>query len=358
MKTHITSVVLLVDPRFSGGTSAAVAREIYALSAFCRLKVAAVSSSMFKGRDVHPLIEAACVETATPLTWDPPVVSADVVVVHNPSFLKFDQTLSTRIFTTLLAVVCHENFLRPTGAEAFDVSRCLGLIERVASARHRILAPVSGWNRDCVARWLEKRPSNWKLAEENWTNICDFVRLPPPHVPRDRRGRHSRPGMEKFPTMEDLRAMFPPEAERVRILGADHMLGEPCQTEWELIPFGAEPVDDFLRSIDFMVYFTNPTWRESFGRVIAEALAAGKVVITDADTARTFGDGVISALPHEVNNVVACLIDDPQAYHAQAAKGHTALEGFSTDAFTARVRRIFRILDAVTPKTETLHALL
>jgi hypothetical protein len=34
---------------------------------------------------------------------------------------------------------------------------------------------------------------------EDWINICDFPFAPPTPAPRDRRGRHSRPGFEKFP---------------------------------------------------------------------------------------------------------------------------------------------------------------
>ena len=53
-------------------------------------------------------------------------------------------------------------------------------------------------------------------------------------------------------------------------------------------------VPDFLASIDFFVYFTHPLLRESFGRAIAEAIAAGKLVITDPETAGPFGPGVVT----------------------------------------------------------------
>ena len=58
--------------------------------------------------------------------------------------------------------------------------------------------------------------------------------------------------------------------------------------------FGAMPVPDFLASIDFFVYFTHPLLREGFGRAIAEAIAAGKLVITDEETAEPFGPGVVT----------------------------------------------------------------
>ena len=81
-----------------------------------------------------------------------------------------------------------------------------------------------------------------------------------------------------------------------RILGADTLLleTEDLPSHWQLLPFGAIKVADFLASIDFFVYFTHPLWRESFGRAIAEAIAAGKLVITDPATAEAFGPGVIA----------------------------------------------------------------
>ena len=62
---------------------------------------------------------------------------------------------------------------------------------------------------------------------------------------------------------------------------------------------------DFLSGIDFFVYFTNPNWRESFGRVIAEAIAAGKLVITDPGTAATFGDAVVASDGADVDGIIA-----------------------------------------------------
>ena len=360
MPSPMPTIALVADPRFAGGTSAAVAREITTLQDLGRLSVAAIRSRMFRSGEVNPLIAQACEDTATPLTWDPAVISADVVVVHNPSFLKFDTRFLPRIFCRALIVVCHENFLRPGGAEGFDVGHCLRLLHDATVTRTRLLAPVSGWNRTCAARWLEEHPTGWALTEEDWTNICDFSFERPAHAPRDRRGRHSRPGMEKFPPIDDLVEMFPESAETVRLLGADSLFGEDCPAHWELLRFGAEPVADFLRSIDFMVYFTNPAWRESFGRAIAEAMAAGKVVITDPETARTFGKGVVAVRAAEVSGVIDRMIASPELYRAQAEAGQAALDGFSRDAFLGRANRILNAAlsnETLSPR-EKIHALL
>lgn len=340
MNTVFSSLKLVVDPRFAGGTSAAVAREIYAIQSNFRVSVAAIESKMFKGQCMHPLIREACEDTGTPVSWNPSHISSDVVVLHNPSFLKFDRSFATRIFCRLLIVVCHENFLRPSGAEGFDVAHCLSLISDAAVAQRRILAPVSGWNRTCATLWMETNQTAWALADEDWTNICDFELKAPSRAPSDRRGRHSRTGMEKFPSIGELEIMFPETAKSVRILGADNLLGEECPVHWDLMKFGTENVSDFLQTIDFMVYFTNSTWRESFGRVIAEALAAGKVVITDPETSKSFGDGVVSAKPREVSDIVTKMVASPKLYREQVEAGHRSITKFSRDAFVGRAERI------------------
>jgi len=344
-------LTLVVDPRFSGGTSSAVAREIYALADICDLKVAAISSRLFKGKSVHPLLEKACEDTQTSLVWDPAVVSADLIALHNPSFLKFNKELSTKFVCDRLFAICHENPVRPDGAEGFDVAHCHALISGNTLARRKYLAPISGWNRQCTEDWAKDNPTSWCIAPVDWTNICDFEHIAPIRAPRDRRGRHSRPGIEKFAPLPEMSATFPTNCDAVRILGADSLLAADVPAHWELLPFGAENVDDFLRSIDFFVYFTHPFWQESFGRVIAEAMAAGKVVITSAATGATFSDGVVTAMPHEVDRIIAGFIDDPDSYVAQVQRGQAVLADFGVSAFQQRFATL--IDKTAPPRTRT-----
>lgn len=331
-----THVALLVDPRFPGGTAAAVAREVAALHPRVRLAVHALPTRMFDGRPVNPVLQAALDAAGLPLRTDP-VVRAEVVVLHNPAALKFDTVCPLRILCDRLVVVTHENLLRPDGAEGFDVAHTLALIDRAAIARARRLAPVSAWNRARTDAWLAGRRSGWRQAPFDWPNICDFALRPPPAAPRDRRGRHSRPGLEKFPPPDRMRAHFPAHAECNRILGADALMLDRPPPHWDCLPFGAEPVDDFLASIDVVVYFTHPLLRESFGRVIAEAIAAGKLVVTDPGTAATFGPGVLASDGNDVDDLVAAHLADPAAFAARVGRAQADLARFTPDRFAAGV---------------------
>jgi hypothetical protein len=321
-------VALLIDPRFPGGTSGAVAAEIRALAPHVNLAVVALETRMFRGRPINPAITSALRDVALPLLPEPAVLRADAIVLHNPTCLRFERHFGPRLSAARTIVVTHENLIRPDGVEGFDVAHCLGLVEARLAAGEGLLAPISAGNRASVAAWLARHPgSRWRLAPIDWRNVCDHPLLAPNARPRDRRGRHSRPGFEKFPPISHLHAQFPPHAERCAILGADTLLRDPTSVapHWELHPFGAIAVADFLAEIDFFVYFTHPRWRESFGRAIAEAVAAGKLVITDQATAEAFGPGVLAGDATEVDAVVAGHVRDPGRYAATVRRAQADL---------------------------------
>ena len=328
----------VIDPRFPGGTSSAVAAELRVVAGFGSVSVHAIESRMFHGQGIAPQLQSAFDELGLVPVWNAPVISGDIVILHNPAFLKFQPSLPARIICRHLVVVTHENFVRPGGAEGFDVARCLGQIDRATLALEKTLAPISAHNRATVEGWSKGRTGSakWSLLDEDWFNICAFDLRPPTAAPQDRRGRHSRPGFEKFPETSALDLCFPAHAVANTILGADSLVAEGIlRPHWRLHPFLGLDLGRYFEMVDFMVYFTAPTWRESFGRVLAEGLAAGKVVISDRDTASTFGRGVIGATPAEADSIIARHLDRPDLYRRQVAAGQEVLARFSETRFAA-----------------------
>ncbi|MEO0486389.1 MAG: hypothetical protein AAF092_10805 [Pseudomonadota bacterium] len=293
---------------------------------------------MFGDKDVSPKLRDVFDEFSIPFTWCGPTLSADTVVFHNPSCLKFQDTLGASILAQTLIVVTHENFYRPSGAPAFDIDATLGVVADATLARRKVLAPISPYNRAGVMHWVNTTPAcEWEVLDQDWFNICDFELTPPTAAPRDRRGRLSRPGNEKFPLLAALDQSFPPMAETNLILGADSLMPFAAQyPHWDLRPFGSMAVDAFFDKIDFMVYHTSASWRESFGRVIAEAIAAGKVVITDAETGANFGAGsTVAAGPSEVSSAIAALTAEPAKYRKIVETGQKNLARHASDRFRA-----------------------
>ncbi len=338
MKPRTLKIAVVTDPRFPGGTATAVAQELPNLSQFGKLEVHGISSRMFPDAPVNPTLKAAIDQQKLELIWDRQVISADLIILHNPSFLKFDKELKSRLVCQNLIVVAHENFTTPDGALAFDVTGCLQQISDAALCAKKFLAPVSDYNRITVAGWLDAG-STWHLTDQNWTNICELDVYAPTDAPRDRRGRHSRPGYEKFPDRATMERLFPAHAEHVAILGADTFADDTPPAHWTMYNFRTLPVSEFLAEIDFFIYFTNANWRESFGRVIAEATAAGKLVITDPATAQNFGDGIIGAAPDDVDGLIAGFIADPQRYVETVIRAQKALTTYSAKMFAGRTAR-------------------
>ena len=67
---------------------------------------------------------------------------------------------------------------------------------------------------------------------------------------------------------------------RVRIMGGTCLAAELAGTpNIELLPAGTEDAATFLRSLDCFIYRTGRGWFESYGRVVAEAMATGLPVI-------------------------------------------------------------------------------
>lgn len=338
--TKRPTIAYVIDPRFPGGTSSALASELEVTARMAQTQVFAISSKMFSGAQVAPVLQSALDKLRIPIIWDPDTISADLVILHNPAFLKFQSQLQSRIIAQHLVVVTHENFLRPKGAEAFDVRACLDLIDGASLALRKTLAPVSPYNRIQIERWFKSRDTKgaWDLMVKDWFNVFAGPPSPPTETPRDRRGRHSRAGFEKFPSLADMDLCFPAHAECNVILGADLYIKDGLyRPHWTMVPFRGLGIGDYFDQIDFMIYFTAPTLRESFGRVLLEAVAAGKVVISDADTASGFSGAVVAATPANVDAVVAGFLDQPGAYSAQVRSAQTVLSGFSPQAFEAVV---------------------
>jgi hypothetical protein len=313
-----------------------LAAELRAVAGVAAIEVHGITSAMFPGRPVAPVLADALEELGLPLRMDAARIAADRVILHNPSFLRFDRTFASRIVAEEVVLVTHENFLRPGGQETHDVARCLELIDRASLALRKSIAPISPHNRETVIGWLAAHPaqSHWRLRAADWINICDFPLVPPTSAPRDRRGRHSRPGFEKFPDIRTLDLCFPPEAEANVILGAD-VLDDLARERphWQAIPFRGLDLPSYFSRIDFMVYFTAPTFRESFGRVLAEGIAAGKVVLTDPETAAIFGDAAVTATPEDVGAIIADFVAAPDRYAAQVRKAQARLALFSAENF-------------------------
>lgn len=94
-------------------------------------------------------------------------------------------------------------------------------------------------------------------------------------------GRLSRDTLQKHhPDDPSLYRLLAWQGVRIRIMGGTCLHGQFAGIpNIELLPEGAEPAEDFLRSLDVFFYHTAPDWHEPSGRVVMEALACGLPVV-------------------------------------------------------------------------------
>ncbi len=146
-------------------------------------------------------------------------------------------------------------------------------------------------------------------------------------------GRHSRPQAAKWPARaEDILSAYPEDdSVRVEVLGgasaAAKVLGRAPRS-WNVVPFGGEAPWEFLKRIDFWVYFHHPDWREAFGRAVMEALASGAVVILPEYLRETYGDSAIYGEPGDVAKLVGSYYKNPDEFFEQSRKGQKFVQRF------------------------------
>src|SRR6185295_1391050 len=150
----------------------------------------------------------------------------------------------------------------------------------------------------------------------------------------------------KWPaTRGELLTVYPDDPTiDVRLLGVgDHtrrLVGD-WPANWSALEFGAVDPAEFLRSIDFFVYFHHPEWVEAFGRTVAEAIASGAVAILPDHFRATFGEAALYRAPEEVVPTVHELYADWQQYRLQSGLGMKVVERrFGPKPYLDRVARL------------------
>ena len=102
------------------------------------------------------------------------------------------------------------------------------------------------------------------------------------------------------------------------MLGTDPVVARflaPVPANWELLPFGAMDVREFLASLDAYAFFHHPRWVEAFGRTVIEAMAAGLPVLLPQQFEPLFGDAARYAEPMETSLVLREWLDGADSAH-------------------------------------------
>jgi tetratricopeptide (TPR) repeat protein len=254
-------------------------------------------------------------------------VKAGLVTIRYPAIFQFAERSRTGIEAErVVVVVSQPPAERDTRDRRYDLPETVGNIQRIFGAP-QTWAPIGPLVRGAMAAHI----GDTSFARADWSNVIDIAEWPGPRQKvigvEPVIGRHGRDDHTKWPaTADEILAAYPSEAGiKVRILGGARSAGRVVglvPARWEVLAFDAENPRDFLRSIDFFVYFHHPDRSEEFGRTIIEAAASGCVAILPPAFEPLMKDGAIYCAPDEVTQIVRRLHADPAAFRAQSRKGY------------------------------------
>ena len=321
MSSNLYDVVIVGDLRFPGGTSTCMAEEIRALaSASYRLALVHIPSRRFAdNKPFHNQLEVCIAQGLCDLVdaAETPL-RADLLVIHNPYVFTEMPAQRPQIHATTKILVAHQPIIDANNVPYYDAARVNAVCEDLFGTGIQ-WAPISATSR------ANLRAANlpYPILDEDWGNLIDID-----HWQCDRSrpvglipviGRHSRPEWEKWPdTREDTLLIYPDRDDiDVRLLGvADRLhtqIGD-FPRNWSTYGFNELDPAQFLRGIDFFVYYHHKDWVEGFGRNIAEALASGCVVILPPHFRPVFKEAALYCEPGEVIPTVLEFYGDRERY--------------------------------------------
>ena len=341
-------VVILSDFCFPGGTSQANAAEIEALArAGYATALCQADSTNLRGRQpTHPKITK--LTRVGKATWLVPGERATcrLLVVRHPAVIALLPKMRTRIDADRVVVIVNQVPVDRDGRRHYDVLEAQSTMRSVFGTPGEWF-PISNVVRD----ELEAAPGLESLGAWDWHEVIDVAAWTQPRGRSDHRrlpviGRHSRASADKWPGDEEtMRKVYPTDGSvLVEVLGgadpAQKLLGE-LPGSWSVYRFGEVPPREFLRGLDFFVYFHHPDLIEAFGRTVLEAVATGIPAVLPHHFESTFGEAAVYAEPEEVQKVIHDLWTDERAYERQVARGlEYANEHFNYQTHVDRVRRL------------------
>lgn len=343
-------VTLVTDPRFMGGTAAGFRTDVHALRS-AGLTVGLIfhrSGQFFRSDDAEnpDLLALADVQG---IVIDPRRTRA--LFLHNPQIFgparisSGSRALSLPECDRMFMVAHHPPFLGD-GALEYDPLATTRAVRGIVADRPLEWLPVSG----LVREQLRSFQPLIALGSEDWNNSFETGDW------RSERkklqsadlvvGRHGRAHPDKWPdTSTDIAASLPAGPQTtVRVLGADpRFFAEHGVnvSDWDVLPFGAEPPAKFLDGLDVFSYFHGSRWREAFGRTVAEAMMMDLRCILDPALRPTFGDHALYCRPAEVSDCLEAIRADRTAHRSAARDaGDWCRRTFAVETIGPRFERL------------------
>ncbi|SCW82822.1 UDP:flavonoid glycosyltransferase YjiC, YdhE family [Rhizobium mongolense subsp. loessense] len=348
-------VVHAADPRFHGGTSSALRTELKAANQW------GVSCGLlpFLGQRTRELgvfdSRTAAVIEQSNTVWltGSEEATCDILLAHHPAVFERMPRSPVRLQPRRVVCVVHHPLFDGNRVPQYD----LGVVERVLDRLFGVpvvFAPVGPKVRSQFDSIGTESPA--LLRHDLW-NMVDLAEWASPQrtAPTGtvNLGRHTRADPAKWPSSADeLRAAYPDTPNfAIKVLGGAPTSIQPwIGSNWQISPFAQNSVPDFLRRLDFYVYFHSPQWVEAFGVCIAEAMASGLVTVLDPSFEGLFEGGAVYCNVAETRNVIERFVASPSTYLQQSnAARELVRRKFAIDQYSHRMARLCDDLELSRP---------
>lgn len=344
--TMIFDALIFTDPRFSGGTSAAVAADVRAMSeAGLNIGLGLVESvGFFQASDTEneTILALSDLPGVTRIELDPAKsLRCAIAFFHHPSVFENPVVTGISVQATRSLLVAHQPLFLGDGALAFDPFRVQRNVQQ-QFGQSLLWAPVSGI---CRQQFRAYAPL-LRMTSEDWPNVFDVHAWSPRREKLNSDiltiGRHGRAHPDKWPATGDEVALSLPAGPktRIRVMGADpaflDQLGVDT-SEWSILAFNEKPVADYLDALDVFSYHHSPLWVESFGRTIVEAMLMGVRCVLSPTLKPTFGPHALYGSPAEVPAILDHIRSNLESERAAAlqARAH-CIKAYSTQSVVNR----------------------
>ena len=344
--TMTFDALIFTDPRFSGGTSAAVAADVRAMSdAGLNVGLALVQSvGFFQDSDTEnqSILQLSDLPGVTQVQLDPAKpLKCDIAFFHHPSVFENPVVKKAPVRASRSLLVAHQPLFLGDSALAFDPFRVQRNVQR-QFGQSLLWAPVSGI---CRQQFRAYAPL-LRMTTEDWPNAFDVSAW----IPRRDKlqspvlaiGRHGRAHPDKWPATGDEIALSLPAGPdaKISVMGADPAFLEDKGvdiSDWSILAFNEQPVADYLDALDVFSYHHSPLWVESFGRTIAEAMLMGVRCVLSPALRPTFGSHALYGTPAEVPDILEHIRANLDAERAAAldAREH-CIKSYSTQSVVRR----------------------
>lgn len=350
-------ILLATEPRFSGGSSTALLADAEAfLDAGATIALLPVTSDFFAGApdEINPHILALADRDGVVLVKDRAQVSCQTAFFHHP--LTFAHQIKERVAVSAKSAVLvahHPPFYGDGALEYNPISITRNI--RKSFGPTPLWAPVSGGVRAQLACFAPLIC----LSAEDWTNVFDTNNWIATDKAFSRQtscvGRHSRPDFLKWPDFakDAQKALTPGPDWHTRIMGLAPELAtdlSPAATGWDVLEFNAEPVTDFLNSLDAFSYFYHSRWVEAFGRTIVEAMLMERPCVLDQRLKPNFGPLATYCSISEATGCLNHLRDNPRETQKRATDVRAqVVASYSKDCVMERLAALGPTSDTQNP---------